>query len=505
MSFEYKPTPTGNMYHDCDAFIKLITGPFGSGKSTIVAMDALYYAMAQTPAPPDGQGRRVRYSRVGVIRGSYPSLTSTTRKTLLEVMPEGYGHITMGNAPLTGVYFFPLPDGTFVHLELVLVSVATYEDTDKIRSANWSFAWINEATEVTAEVLGQVSARIGRYPSEQLGGCSYSGILMDFNRPPQGHWLMGLLKNPQLMLEGDDEPIDVAVFEQPPAAFEIVHPETGKVTYEVNNEAENLENLSGGTAYYKRQIALNLQNGREDLVRSLYCMMDVPVRDGKAVFPRFDPDIHVARVPLEPLTHSLVVVGVDTSGIHPAATFWQENQGKWCCLDELIGVEMGLEAFMEEGLVPLARERYATCPILVSCDPANARDSYTGLAPTVHLQRLGFQIHLPRTNDPKIRIRAVETLLNKQVGGIIISPTCKALVRAMNGAYHYAKRKVLGSIENAYSAKPEKNEASHIADAAQYAAMFITQGELQQRADVVNLPVTEKLRLKRSVLKTIIG
>jgi len=498
--FKYKPTPTGTRYHDNDDFIKMITGPYGSGKSTIVAMDLLYYALTQTPAPDN-----VRYTRVGVIRASYPNLIQSTRETLLQVLPEDYGSITMGSAPLRGVYIFPLGDGTTVHLEVVLTAVATMEDAEKLKSANWSFAWMNEASEMEPGIMEFLTSRVGRYPSNDMGGCSYSGILLDFNRPPPGHHLLATMADPVLRLtdeHGLEKEIPIAVFIQPPAAFKEVK-EDDSVIYRANPEAENLENLRGGIEYYSTQIASWLKLGHTDYIESLFCMLDTPLRDGQAVFPQFSMEHHVAKNALEPQGYTPVIVGMDTSGIHPAATFWQENQGKWCCLDEIMGIEMGLEAFMEEALVPMIRGRYPTCDAIISCDPANARDSFTALSPTAHLERLGFRIYLPQSNLPKIRIRAVEVLLNKQVGGIMVSPTCKGVIRAMLGGYHYTARRVVSSTAGKiYNSRPEKNDDSHLADSVQYAAMYINQGEAGPTAEKKH-PIAALLHRKRASLRTI--
>ena len=226
--FNYIPSPTGRAFHESDKFIKMIVGPYGSGKSCCCAIDVLANACAQNPAP-DG----VRYSRVGVIRSSYPELTSMTRKSLMEVLPHDCGSITGAVAPLRGVYIIPLPDGTTVNLELNLFALKTPDDCSKILSSNWSFCWINEATGVCQEVVTAIMSRIGRFPSQNLGGVSWGGILMDFNQPERGSWLDKYIKNP--------EP-NWAVFRQPPAAF-MQEDENGKVFYTINEKAENITNL----------------------------------------------------------------------------------------------------------------------------------------------------------------------------------------------------------------------------------------------------------------------
>ena len=176
--FNYVMSPTGKEFHECDAKVKMLCGPFGSGKSCCCAVDVLTYACAQAPAP-DG----VRYSRAGIVRSTYPELLSTTRRSLVEVMPQGYGDINMAGSPMMGVYRFPLADGTTVNLELQLLALRTPQDEPRVRSLNWTFAWINEATSICPEVMSFVLARVGRFPPADMGGISWGGVIMDFNMP----------------------------------------------------------------------------------------------------------------------------------------------------------------------------------------------------------------------------------------------------------------------------------------------------------------------------------
>lgn len=519
--FNYIPSATGLKFHESDAYVKLVDGPFGSGKTCMIMNDAKYYCLSQAPAP-DG----VRYTRIGVVRGTYPELISTTRNSILEVFPEQFGSIRNAGSPILGRYRFPVGDGPYDYLaegrawqkgdgtiadvEFALQALQTAQDAEKIRSANWSFAIINEATSVDFEVFTAVLGRIGRYPTENMGGCTYAGVLMDTNQPPQGHWLLSLYHNP---------PSNYLILHQPPAAFKHVD-QQGHVTYELNPNAENLRNLGAkkkpddfatwspekqnkflhekGLEYYDNQIKALKLKGREDIIDALFCMLDVPMRDGKPVFSLFNMDTHIAREEHKPVPYKSVIVGYDTSGIHPACVFIQEQQGKWVVLDELYGEDMGMEAFLDKAFIPLVAAKYANCQIVISCDPANAKDAYTGLSPTQHLQERGFTVYMPKTNDPKTRINGVEALLNKNVGGLLINPTCHLLVSAMQGGYRYKKLRVVGSLDEAYDPKPEKNTYSHVADALQYACLCIIRDENLPQRDLY--PMIKRLSNRRRIL-----
>ena len=162
--FNYVPSPTGVKFHESDAFVKLVDGPFGSGKTCMIMNDAKYYCLSQAPAS-DG----VRYTRIGVVRGTYPELTSTTRNSILEVFPEKFGTVRSAGSPILGHYRFPVGDGPYDYLaegrpwhegdgtiadvEFALQALQTAQDAEKIKSANWTFAIINEATSVDYEVF----------------------------------------------------------------------------------------------------------------------------------------------------------------------------------------------------------------------------------------------------------------------------------------------------------------------------------------------------------------
>lgn len=523
--FNYIPTKTGLAFHESDAFVKLVFGPYGSGKTCMIMNDAKFYALSQAPSP-DG----IRRTRIGVVRGTYPELASTTRGSIMEVFPAQYGTIRQGGAPIHGLYRFPVGDGpydyirlgqpwqpgmgTICQVEFVLQALQVADDAEKIKSANWTFAIINEATSVDYEILTAVMGRVGRYPTENMGGCSYAGVLIDSNQPPQGHFLLNMKANPEDNWD---------IFEQPPAAFKI-EDDLGNVSYEVNHDAENLYNLGAkrkpddfnewteeaqlkflhdkGMDYYRNQIAAWKLEGRTDKIDSLFCMLDVPMRDGKPVWPMFKYDVHVAKSVIEPVSHSTVIIGYDTSGIHPAAVLFQMIQGHWAIVDEIYGEDMGLEAFVEQALMPLLLSKYIKCNYIVSCDPANAKDAFTGLAPSTHLEQKGLQVFMPKTNDPKTRIRAVDQMLNRSVGGLIVSPHCHLTIKAFQGGYRYKRLRLMGSVSAAYDAKPEKNNHSHIADAIQYGTLYIVREEnhIERKATYIVKQLSHRRRILRKVM-----
>jgi hypothetical protein len=97
-------------------------------------------------------------------------------------------------------------------------------------------------------------------------------------------------------------------------------------------------------------------------------------------------------------------------------------------------------------------------------------------------------------------LRAVDILLNKRAGGLLISCNCDLLVKAMQGGYRYKKLNLYGSVEEAYDPKPEKNKYSHVADALQYACLCV------QRDDFMTYdarPAIQQVTRRRGVLRRI--
>ena len=476
----YTPSPSGLVFHNSDAVVKIIIGPYGSGKSCCAAVDILTYACAQAP---DAQG--IRHSRVLVVRSTYNELIMTTRKSLLEVLPDECGTITGGGLSPRGFYDIPLPDHTRVQLELNLLAVQSPDDCNKLRSINATFAWINEGSTVIPEVLPTIQQRIGRYPSTVLGGVSWGGVIIDSNMPAHGSWLWTLMEQP---------PENYLVVKQPPAAFEQLDAQGNKY-YSINDEAENLENLGSvepgdptefiseeeynnylhtkGKRYYQNQIDTLLRMGRYDIIQNQYCMIDVPIIEGKPVFPEFSMERHVSKQVLEPIKFQQIIIGSDTSGIHPAAVIMQLQQGRWCILDELYVEGEGLEVFLYGMLLPLLREKYATNEVIAVLDPSNPRDAYTAQTPKARFESAGILSTVEISNSPKVRIGAVSHLLNQYVGGLYINSTCSMVIRGFQSEYKYRRLRTSGTMAVAYTPEPEKNEYSHLLDSVQYACLYI--------------------------------
>lgn len=303
---------------------------------------------------------------------------------------------------------------------------------------------------------------------------------MDFNRPVLGSWLDDFITEPQPNWD---------LFMQPPAAFK-TEDDAGNIVYEINPDAENLENLGSGVdcepdmtpkqrgmKHYRNQIEALLKTGREDIVQNQYCLLAVAIQDGKPVYSSFDRSRHVMKKAPDVLPHGNIILALDQSGIHPAAVILQEIKGQWCVLDELYMEGEGFETFLYGGLLPLLRRKYPNCPVMCVLDPSNARDSWQAVTPEERLREVGIK-SVPNkiSNTPKVRIQAVEHMLNLHTGGLVVAPECEMLIRGFESEYRYRRLRAIGSVGAVYTPQPEKNEYSHCHDALGYACLFILQG-----------------------------
>jgi hypothetical protein len=104
------------------------------------------------------------------------------------------------------------------------------------------------------------------------------------------------------------------------------------------------------------------------------------------------------------------------------------------------------------------------------------------------VRQAGINIVPAITNNFTPRRESVANPLSRLLDGepgLIISPTCKALRKGFNGGYRYRRLQVAG--DERYTDEPDKNQYSHIHDAAQYACSRFsmpqqTQSRMQHRS-----------------------
>ena len=447
MQITYEVSPTFAQFHKCETFMKFVMGPVGSGKSSSCVMDLFLNAMKQVP---DKEG--VRKSRYCVIRATYPQLRSSTVKTWQEWFKDKI-QITYTN-PITGRIRYELSDGTRLDMEIFFVAIEDEVAAEKLRSWEFTGAWVNEAHEIPEYLLEAIlPARVNRYPSINSGhGAVCPQIVVDYNAVSTEHWLYKWAE--------ETKPTNCTFFRQPPA---VLKDPSGN--YYVNPEAENLSHLADN--YYANMLAV----ASPEVIQTDLMNMYGERKAGKPVYKDFSDLEHTTTYELPPPEGIPVIIGLD-QGLTPAAAFtYQSLDGTMCTFDEISTEDCSLKEFAESYLWPRINVKYPWIKKNFTCviDPAAAQRSMNDAKAGLEiLKEAGLPIKLAKSNSPVERREAVTHFLLRK-GKFKLAPACQMLRRGFISEYKYEERRALAG--ERFKDKPLKNMYSHVHDALQYAAM----------------------------------
>jgi hypothetical protein len=425
------PGPVAKAFLESDAFVRLIVGPFGSGKTAAGIVDALRRSWMQAPGP-DG----VRRVRGAIVRNTFAELKSTTIPSWIQWCPPQYGKLTMGTSPIEFRY-----QSADMDLQVYFIPLDGPEDVKKLLSLELTWALIDEAREIDRSILDALTGRVGRYPSRLQGGCTWSGITMVSNPSDMESWLYKLAT-------------------KLPEGYELFHQPSG-----VSPEAENTENLPAN--YYKRQMAGKTDEWIKVYVHGQWGFL----QEGAVVYSSFRDSTHVQ--PIEPVTGVPLILGADW-GNTPAASIGQKlPDGSVIVLAELVTADGETLSIPEFGrlLTTFVQQTFPGFAVATATgDPAGMAKSPSG--DTVFDM---INAHTPwkwkpaATNEIPLRLAAVSELLDRMVLGkpaFLLSPNCPQLRKGFAGGYCF--KKVATATGGVYSQEPSKNRYSHPADALQY-------------------------------------
>ena len=198
---------------------------------------------------------------------------------------------------------------------------------------------------------------------------------------------------------------------------------------------------------------------------------------GKPVYDGFWHEEIVSAKPLEIHDALTVSVGIDTSGLHPAAVFGQIAGGRVNVLRELHVKDTPFEEFVEAAFVPFVKQHFPRCPIFCVLDPSNPRAGIGGKTALQVMQRYGFECTLASTNRINQRLGAVTYLLQRR-NAMALDPSVKMLIEGFRGKYHYKKLESSGLME-VHKPTPEKNDYADVHDGFQYLALHYQYGRPQ--------------------------
>jgi Phage terminase large subunit len=457
----YAPNPTGQLFHADNTFIKLLMGPYGSGKSTICCNHIVRHVCSMPKWTREGR-RRAKWL---IIRNTSGELQSTTLQTWLTWFSE-LGDIKKRQKPLL-TYEHQFNDGLgVIELELVFIALDRPEDIRKLKSIEATAAYINEISEVPQAVLHHLIGRVNhRYPSSSFCAAPYwSGIIADTNPPDEDHWIY-------TDFEVNPTP-NYKIFHQPSGLIRngdgsFAREKNGD--YIANKECDNYINLSQD--YY-----VKLAEKRSEGFIKVYCggLYGI-VESGQRVYPEYNDDIH--SVHSIPAIQGTPIHLCWDFGLTPACIVFQISpRGQFRVLKEYIAEDMGIRSFAKNIVIPNLNVDFPYCKVGESeGDPAGAAGDQImeELSCIGELNSLGITTCAAQTNDTDVRISSVRYFLNYMIDGqpaFILNREGAPVTRKgfVNG-YCFKRLNIAG--EERYQDKPNKNRYSHPHDALQYGAM----------------------------------
>jgi hypothetical protein len=379
----------------------------------------------QEPSPEDGR----RYTRFAIIRQSLKD----AKATVLKDVRTWFGALADWKVSESTLYI----EYGDVYSEWPFIPLDEPDDVKRLLSLQLTGAFINECIETDIGLLPDIAGRLGRYPNNELGACTWSGIWADTNAPIMNTPWANFIENP---------PPEWQVFHQPGG-----HTLEAENLAHLNQTAETLllpeddpRRIEQGRGYYNRLLSV----GTPDYIRRYVWSMFGRDPSGAAVFAEsFSYDFHTVDH-LEPVFSRLLLVGQDF-GRNPWSLITQlDHAGRLMVLEEVPGrgpggENIGLEQHVKQNLIPaLMQPRYMGRPIALVGDPSGiAKDNLFEINAFDLLKSMGLPAEPAPTNDIDPRIRAVEHFLTGQIGGkpriMIDRGRCPTLVAGMNGQYKY--------------------------------------------------------------------
>jgi len=434
-------------------FSDWIIGPVGSGKTTGIFMKLVYMASLQAPSPVTGK----RHVRAVIVRNTMPELKDTTIRSWMYWFKDGEAGKWMATDKN-----FMLMFGD-VECEVMFRALDTADDVARVLSLETTFVIVDEFVQIPKAIVEALEARCGRYPPMKDGGATNWGMWGSSNPGNEDDWWHDALKDSdqwsdppaaraqrasERILEGKSGDSNWTYFEQPSGFAP---------------DAENVENLPGGTAYYT-----SLAKGKSEHWIKQFIEVEWGYSlSGRPVIATFNAGIHVAKQSLRFNPHLKLVGGLDP-GMNSAMILGQEDQhGRLNVLAELVTRDMGAKRFISDRLKPLLKQRFEGADFVVSPDPASNQRAQTDERTVADIFRQHFKVKVATENNQLPgRISAIEhytTRITENGPALQIDPSCKILIRALRSGWKYTT-----TSKGDQKEVPFKNAYSHPGDGFSY-------------------------------------
>lgn len=451
------PGPVARAFLDSPARRRLITGPFGSGKSVACVIAIMEKIEDQAP-----NKNGVRKSRWGIIRNTYTDLKNTTVRTWKDWVSETcYGQF-VNVAPFEHKLRYNLSDGTSVDADVIFLALDQDSDITKLKSLELTGAYINEMAELKRTILETLDGRVGRYPRMSEGGPSWYGMIADSNMPDEDHWMAEIM-------EGTDT--GWAVFRQPGGVIK-----KGGVWVE-HPEAENMKNIVPG--YYLNQITAGKS---EDWIKvylgAQYGTLPMEGAFWATQMSEADVEGRICNVPWQ--REKPVDTWWDLGRTDDTAVwFTQTIRAEIHVIDyhESFGKDVPFYGQMLQGKPYIYGKHHLPHDAKAETLAAGGRSILEQLGALVGVDKV--RLHMER--DPQDRIQA----------GRVVLPRCWFdKEKTKLGRRHLVRyRREFDDARNRYKDKPRHDEASHASDAwGLFAYNYLADNPHVERLPVMRAP-----------------
>jgi hypothetical protein len=457
--------------------VDYIQGDLGSGKTKACCVRLMRHAQEQKPSPLDG----LRHTRFALVRDTMPLLKRSTMRTWLETFPENvYGKFN--SSPGSMQHKIAFDD---VRAEFDFMSLDKADDVKKLRSTEYTGIFFNELPFTEKILFDEASSRLRFPPTEH---CSWEdideqgkrrptwrGLIADGNAPDEDSWLAAMTGQidmpPGLSVDERAQyvwPAEWGLYMQPPALLERLDDRGNVIGYDVNPQAENLQNLPSD--YYSR-----MWPGKSlAWIHSRLMNRVALVVEGEPVWPMFRREYHVAREPLRPVPDHDVLVWLDFGRVYPAALFAQQVNQRIFVQHEMLGFNEPASVFAPR-VKRFLEQNYPNHGFKCVGDPKGRDKGQQTEQSSYDIFKFNGMPVTPapvKQNNIEERTEAVAYVLNDNPSGInrlVISPLCRTLIVGMAGRYHL-EREEKGEL------KPKKDKYSNLCDALQYGIIGLGEG-----------------------------
>lgn len=421
----------------------------GSGKTTGIFFKLAYMASLQAPGP-DG----IRRSRAVVVRNTGNQLNDTTLNSWFLWFKPGQA----GDWQAT-IKNFTLKFGD-VECEVMFRPLDTPQDVARVLSLEVTFALIDEFVEIPKPIIDALSARCGRYPPTNMGGCTNWGMWGSSNPSTEDNWWHDHLHDPEIYVQPggpSNASVNGRYFLQP-SGF--------------SQEAENIENLPGKRDYYTNQAKGKSESWIKQFLEAMWGFSIA----GQPVVPTFKPELHLSKVRL-PYNEHLPLVGAFDPGIAGSAMIigQEDINGRLMVLGELVQSGYGASRFISELLKPYLRRHFPLINpenFVVAPDPAAGNRTAGDEKTVVDIIKKHYRVSIEMNNRLPLRLDAIENFTTRLIDGKMAlqvdEAMCPILVRALRGGWRYK----LDKKELIQGKEPEKNQYSHPGDAFGYLCRY---------------------------------